>query len=105
MITYAIKLITKQKETKKIDGILSIDKRLIDNNLEHHDHWMIASQIIQKKYYVLAKLIVLVKITASAFNLYYNQKDYCDDNKSKVSTKNTILEYTNKIGYLSDIYV
>ena len=46
-----------------------------------------------------------MKTEASAFNLYCSQKEYCDDKKIKVSTKNTILEYTNKIGYLSDTYV
>ena len=66
---------------------------------------MIALRIIQKKQYILVKTILKVKTEASAFNLYRNQKEYCDDKKIKVSTKNTILEYTNKIGYLSDTYV
>ena len=51
MIAYAIELITKWKENKMIDGVLGLNKRLLDDNLDHHDRWMIAPRMIQKKYY------------------------------------------------------
>ena len=88
-----------------IDRVLGLDNKLLEGRFDHHDYWIIAPRIIQKKQYVLVETILKVKTEASAFNLYRNQKEYCDNKKIKVSTKNMILEYTNKIRYLSDTYV
>ena len=53
----------------------------------------------------MAETITMVKSEASAFQLYQNQKEYCEKYNIKLSSKNTILEYTQRIGYLSDTYV
>ena len=88
-----------------IDGVLGHDNKLLDSYFDQHDLWVVTPRIIRKKEYVMAESIVMVKSEISAFQLYHNQKDYCDKNHIKLSSKNTILEYTNKIGYLSDTYV
>ena len=88
-----------------INGVLGHDNKLLDSNFAQHDLWIVAQRIIRKKTYILAETIVMVKSNKSAFQLYHNQKDYCDKNQIKLSSKNTILEYTSRIGFLSDTYV
>ena len=105
IIEYTIELIQQWKITGMIDGVLGHDNKLLDSYFDQHDLWVVTPRIIRKKEYVMAESIVMVKSEISAFQLYHNQKDYCDKNHIKLSSKNTILEYTNKIGYLSDTYV
>jgi hypothetical protein len=47
----------------------------------------------------------MVQTNESAYSLYYKEKDYCDKHYIHVSSKNTKIEYTNRIGYLTGIYV
>ena len=49
--------------------------------------------------------IIYVKTLLKAHRLYMNQKEYCNSNELHVITKNTGLEYTRKIGFLSGTYV
>jgi len=105
MIVYTIELIQQWKISGMIDGVLGHDNKLLDSDFAQHDLWIVAPRIIYKKIYILAEIIVIMKLNASAFQLYHNQKNYCDKNQIKLSSKNTILEYTSRVGFLSDTYI
>ena len=70
MIAYAIEIVTKWKEDQMIDGVLGLDNKLLEGGFDHHNYWMIALRIIQKKQYVLVETILKVKTEASTFNFY-----------------------------------
>ena len=42
-----------------------------------------------------------VNTNASACGLHQNEKDYCESNKVKIGSKNTIVECTKKVGFLT----
>ena len=50
-------------------------------------------------------MIVSVKTNESAYSLYMKEKDYCEKYHIHVLSKNTIMEYTTKIGFLTGTYV
>jgi len=41
----------------------------------------------------------------TAYELYHEEKEYCEQNKIRIGSKNTIMEYTKKIGFLVGTYV
>jgi len=67
--------------------------------------WATEPKVIKRKKQVKVETIIHVKILLKAYGLYMNQKEYCDINELRVITKNTGLEYTKKIGFLSGTYV
>ena len=48
--------------------------------------------------------MVFLKSNNTAYNLYQDQKEFCNKYLIKVSTKRTMMEYANKIGYLTGTY-
>jgi len=67
--------------------------------------WIVPPRIIEKKRSSLAELMLWVKINKSAYELYDDQREFCDKFHIKIATKRTIMEYINKIGYLSGTYI
>ena len=53
-----------------------------------------------KKKYIIVEIILEIKTKESAYQLYKNQKEYCNKYKIKISSKNTKMEYTKKIRFL-----
>ena len=106
ILAYTLDLITKQVDSKAIDGVIGVDNKTIISS-EFHDYqaWTYKPRIIEKKNYVLAEMMMSVKTDKSAYALYENQQEYCDKYKIKVTTRRTTMEYVNKIGYLTGTYV
>jgi len=60
---------------------------------------------VKHKSHVKVDTIVHVKTTLKAYSLYMNQKECYDQNDIRVVSKNTGVEYTKKIGFLSGAYI
>jgi len=88
-----------------IEGVVALDNKIIDKGLQDYQAWAIPPKIIHRKHYVTAEMIVSVKTNESAYSLYMKEKDYCEKYHIHVSSKNTIMEYTTKIGFLTGTYV
>jgi len=99
-------LLKKWIQTKAIEGVLALDgKSIRTSEFEDVEVWTIPPRIIKKKKSMLAEMMVLVKTENTAYNLYEDQKEFCDKYLIKVATKRTTMEYVKKIGYLTGTYV
>ena len=61
-----------------------MNSRLLENDYEVLNVWAIEPKVVKSKKYVKAETIIQVKTKASAYALYQNQKDYCDQNKIRI---------------------
>ena len=103
---FTMDLLKKQIQTKAIEGVLALDgKSIMTSEFEDVEAWTIPLRIIKKKQSMLAEMMVLVKTENTAYNLYEDQKEFCDKYLIKVATKRTTMEYVKKIGYLTGTYV
>ena len=91
-------LLTQWTKNKVIDVVYDISGGIINVNdkYEYLDNWAIEPRIIKKKKYVSIETIMEVHTNASAYTLYQQEKDYCDSNKVKVGSENTIMEHNKK---------
>jgi len=103
---FTMDLLKKWIQSNAIDGVFALDgKSMIKSEFEDVEAWTIPPRIIKKKQSVLAEMMVFVKSNNTAYNLYQDQKEFCDKYLIKISTKRTMMEYANKIGYLTGTYV
>ena len=90
---------------KIIEDAYNLDGQLLERRYDLLDSWAIIPKIVKRKKYISVETIVQVKTKASAYGLYQNQKDYCDQNNISIIGKRTGLAYTKKVGFLSGAYV
>jgi len=100
IVTVAETLLKEWKQNKVIDGVLSLNGRLMKNKFEKVEQWAIAPKIVKKKKHVAVEMILELQSKESVFNLYQNQKEYCEKHKIRLSARNTRLEYTKRVGFL-----
>ena len=103
-ICYVTELLKKWIKGGAIQGIIAKDGSMIKDNLEEFQEWVIPPKIIQHKEYVKAELITMVKSQETAHGLHRVEEKYCQSHNIRVTSKNTIMEYTTKIGFLTGTY-
>lgn len=82
-----------------------MDNAFIKEGLLDYQSWVVPPKIIHRKQCITAEMIVEVKTNESAYFLHLNEKDYCNKHNIHVLSKNTIIEHTTKIGFLTGTYV
>ena len=90
---------------KAIEDAYDCDNQLINHNYEDYEEWTTEPKVVMRKKQVKVETIIHVKTSFKAHGLYMNQKEFCDSNEIRIIKKNTGLEYTKKIGFLSGTYV
>ena len=98
-------LLQKWLKSNAIEGVKAVDNTFIRKELLTYQSWAIPPKIIHRKQSITAEMIVEVETNESAYSLYLKEKDYCNKYNIRVSSKNTIMEYTTKIGFLTGPYV
>jgi len=89
-----------------IEGVITQDKSFKKKGFVNEiQEWMIPPKIVKNKNSVTAEIIMSIKTKETAYSLFTNEKDYCRKHNIYVSAKNTIMEFTNKIGFLIQTYV
>ena len=101
IVTVAEQLLKKWTMKKVIDGVYGVNGNLIKAQYEKIDKWAIEPKIVKKNKYVVVELIMDVKSKESVFKLYQHIKDYCNTHKIRLSARNTKLEYTKRVGFLT----
>jgi len=99
--TAAEQLITRWKEKKVIDGVYGINGQVMKTKFDKIQKWAIQPKIVRKSKHVAVELIIDVKSSESAFKLFQHEKEYCQHNKIRVGARNTKLEYTKRVGFLT----
>ena len=103
---FTMDLLEKWIKSKAIDGVVCLDnKSLLTSDFRDVQAWTVPPRIIEKKRSSLAELMLWVKTNKSAYELYDDQREFCDKFHIKIATKRTIIEYVNKMGYLTGTYV
>lgn len=95
-----VELLTQWKHNNVIEGVC---KKLGEIMTEGHndlDQWAITPKIVGKKKHVTAETILEVQTKSSAFEIYQEEKEYCDSNNIRIVSNNTFVEHTKKIGFL-----
>jgi len=101
-IVHAVEqLLMKWTEMEAIQGVYGKKNELIKEDYEDVEGWAIAPKIVKKPKLVLVEMIIDVETMESAYKLYQAQKEYCDKHKIRVSARNTIMEYTKRVGFLT----
>ena len=88
-----------------VEGVCALDSHRLEENLENIENWAPVPRVIKKKSKTTVECMFDLKTTASAFQLYQNQKKRCDEKLIKISTKNTDMEHVQRIGFLSGPHV
>ena len=101
IVTVAEQLLKKWTMKKVIDGVYGVNGNLIKAQYEKIDKWAIEPKIVKKNKYVAVELIMDVKSKESVFKLYQHVKEYCNTHKIRLSARNTKLEYTKRVGFLT----
>ena len=94
-------LLIKWTATKAIYGVYGIKNDLINEDYGEVESWAIAPKMVKKTKHVSVEMIIEVETTESAFKLYQVEKEYCDTHKIKIAARNTIMEYTKRVGFLT----
>lgn len=104
-VMFVSDLLERWIKSNAIEGVLAQDNSLLNKGFDDYQAWAIPPKIIHRKNYVTAEIIAMVKTNESAYALYSKEQDYCQKFNIHVSSKNTIMEYTTKIGFLTGTYV
>jgi len=104
-IMFVSDLLKRWLKSNAIEGVVAQDNSMIVNGFEDYQAWAILPKIIHRKQYVTAEIIATVQTNESAYSLYSKEQEYCQKYNIHVSSKNTIMEYTTKIGFLTGTYV
>ena len=99
--TVAEQLLYKWTKKKVIEGVYGIKKQLIKENYEEVEEWAIAPKIVRNNKVVRVEILADVETDKSAFKLYQYEKEYCETHNIKIGARNTIMEYTKRIGFLT----
>ena len=105
LIEMSIKLLQDWTNNQVIDDVCDKENNLIDQEYEIFDKSMIQPRAVKRKDYVKVDAIIHIKTQLKACGLHMNQKEYCDHNDLRISGKNTGVEHTKKIGFLSGAHV
>ena len=98
-ITFVIELLQKWIKSEVVEGVIALDGLTMVDDLQDIQTQVILPKIIERKDYVKAEVIAMVKTTMSAHVLCSKEEKFCNDNNIHVSLKNTRIEYTSKIGF------
>ena len=103
---FTMDLLKKWIQSRAIDGVWALDgKTLMTADFEDVQAWTIPPRIIKKKQSISAEMIFQVKTENTTYDLYENQKEFCDKYLIKVSTKRSDFEHVNKVGHLTGTHV
>ena len=99
-------LLERWAKSGVIEGVLTNEKTFRKEKLDKDlRNWMIPPKIVHNKSSVTAEIIMMMKTNETALSLYMKEVDYCNNNEIFVTGKNTIMEFTTKIGFLTQTYV
>ena len=101
-------MLEKWLESASIEGVVTKQKTIMKTNIvDDYSEWAIPPKLVQSKKSktISTEIMAMIKTTESAYSLFLKEKEYCTKNSIYVSAKNTIMEYTNKIGFLTQTYV
>ena len=104
-IHFVSDLLQKWILSRAVEGVVANNKSVMVEGFNNVQAWALPPKIVQRKKYILAEIITKIKTTETAYSLYLKEQEYCTKYNIHVSSKNTIMEYTNRIGFLTGTYV
>ena len=105
IIEYGIKLIKHWITIKVIDGIQTLQGSCKDDKFEEVDDWLHPVRVIIRKKSTIIHIMIAVYTELSTYQLYDKAKEICEKFNISASSKQTIMEYTKRIGMISGPYV
>ena len=105
IIKVTLELVNQWKKRKVIEGIVAIDGITITTGFIEVSKWARSLKIIKNKKKTKVETMIEVVSAMAAYGLYQEEKEFCDQNRIRIGSKNTIMEYTKKIGFLVGAYV
>ena len=70
------------------------------DDLKDYGSWIYDSKFIRKKNKTIVECFFQVCTEVSTYKLCLNQKEFCEKYSMRISTKNTDLEHTKRIGFI-----
>ena len=105
IIKVTLELVNQWKKRKVIEGIVAIDGIIMTTGFMEVSKWARSPRIIKNKKKTKVETMIEVVSAMAAYGLYQEEKEFCDQNRIRIGSKNTIMEYTKKIGFLVGTYV
>ena len=105
IIKVTLELVKQWKKGQAIDGVVTSDGEILESGYDNIRKWARAPKVVGNKKRTKVETMLEVLSPMTAYELYHAEKQYCDQNKIRIGSKNTIMEYTKKIGFLVGTYV
>ena len=94
------KLLSNLKEQGMIKGVYTKEHNYLIEDLREFDDWLYNLRIIRKKNKSIVKCIFEIYTKESIYQLYINQKEFCEENAMRISTKTTDMVHTKQLGFI-----
>jgi len=105
IIKVTLELVKQWKKAQAIEGIVTSDGEVLEFGYDNIRKWARAPKVVGNKKRTKVETMLEVLSPMTAYELYQAEKQYCDQNKIRIGSKNTVMEYTKKIGFLVGTYV
>ena len=100
-----IELLTQWRKNDAIEGVATTTDGRIISEFNDVNKWARTPRIIITKKHTKVEIMLEVKTSLTAYELYQREREYCDKINVRIGSKNTCMEYTKKIGFLVGAYV
>jgi len=94
------KLLSNLKEQGMIKGVYAKEHNYLVEDLHKFDDWLYDPRIIRKKNKSIVECIFEIHTEEYTFQLYFTQKEFCEENVMRISTKTTDMVHTKRLGFI-----